>query len=317
MTDKLPPGFQSHPMRCLVDIVHRVAGNDVPVFITGETGCGKEILCDMLHAASGRAGECVKINCAALPADLVEAELFGSMRGSYTGSNGDKVGLFRQAENGTLFLDEISEMPIAAQGKLLRVLQDKRVRPVGGVHKETYQATCRIVASSNMEHEKAIRLGKFREDLFYRISAVTLHVPALKDRRDDIIPLANVFLRKYRISESKGLELSPEAELFLKARAWPGNVRQLENAVRRAILFCDGPAVSVPDFGLGDDHSYSVQDMTPIQVAEMNEIAHALFCSGGNKLKAAKKLGIGRQTLYNKIALYGLKPKEQHACLAS
>src|ERR1700740_419108 len=176
-------------MRGAMRAVRRLAASDVSILITGESGTGKEVIADMIHASSARAsGPHIKINCAALPRELIESELFGSVKGAFTGANQDREGLFRQAEGGTLLLDELSEMPIDTQSKLLRVLQEKEVRPVGG--RTSYKTDCRLIAATNRKVEEAIRDGKLREDLFYRISAVSVHLPPLRERREDILPLA-------------------------------------------------------------------------------------------------------------------------------
>src|SRR6267154_812908 len=174
----------------------RLAPSDVSILITGESGSGKEVIADLIHALSPRSkARIIKINCAALPRELIESESFGSVKGAFTGAHTDREGLFRQAEDGTLFLDEISEMPVDTQSKLLRVLQDQEVRPVGG--KTAYKTNCRIVAATNRKPEEAIRDGKLREDLFYRISAISVYLPPLRERREDILPLANAFLKRF------------------------------------------------------------------------------------------------------------------------
>ena len=196
MSGTASPIFQSPAMREVVRTVERIAPSDVAVLITGESGTGKEVIADLIHAFSPRSkGKIIKINCAALPRELIESELFGSVKGAFTGAHTDREGLFRQAEGGTLLLDEISEMPIDTQSKLLRVLQDQEVRPVGG--KTSYKTNCRLVASTNRKTDEAISQGKLREDLFYRISAISVHLPPLRERREDIMPLANRFLKRF------------------------------------------------------------------------------------------------------------------------
>src|SRR6266404_648232 len=196
MSGGTAPIFQSHAMQTVVRTVERVAPSDVSILITGESGTGKEVIADLIHAMSPRSkSRIIKINCAALPRELIESELFGSVKGAFTGAHSDREGLFRQAEGGTLFLDEISEMPIDTQSKLLRVLQDQEVRPVGG--KVSYKTNCRIVAATNRKTEEAIKDGKLREDLFYRISAISVYLPPLRERREDIMPLANTFLKRF------------------------------------------------------------------------------------------------------------------------
>ena len=196
MSGSSAPVFQSPAMQNVVRTVERVAPADVTILITGESGTGKEVIADLIHNLSPRSkNKIVKVNCAALPRELIESELFGSVKGAFTGAHTDRDGLFRQAEGGTLFLDEISEMPIDTQSKLLRVLQDQKVRPVGG--KTDYQTNCRIIAATNRKPEDAIKDGKLREDLFYRISAISVYLPPLRERREDILPLANAFLKRF------------------------------------------------------------------------------------------------------------------------
>src|SRR5881296_3674932 len=196
MSGDSSPIFQCSQMKAVMRTVERIAPSDVSVLITGESGTGKEVIADLIHTLSPRnKGPFIKINCAALPRELIESELFGSVKGAFTGSQGDREGLFRQAEGGTLLLDELSEMPIDTQSKLLRVLQEKEVRPVGG--RTTYKTDCRILASTNRRVEDAIKEGKLREDLYYRISAISIHLPPLRERRDDILPLARAFLKRF------------------------------------------------------------------------------------------------------------------------
>src|SRR5271154_2445727 len=211
MSGAASPIFRSAAMQQVVRTVERIAAADVTVLITGESGTGKEVIADLVHALSPRnKNKIIKINCAALPRELIESELFGSVKGAFTGAISDRDGLFRQAEGGTLFLDEISEMPIDTQSKLLRVLQDQEVRPVGS--KTSYKTNCRIVAATNRAPEEAIADGKLREDLFYRISALSVYLPPLRERRDDIIPLANSFLRRYAAQANRTLRgFTPQA----------------------------------------------------------------------------------------------------------
>src|ERR1700759_4421986 len=233
------PIFQSTALQSVVRTIERVAPSDVAILITGERGSGKEVIADLIHSLSSRAkNRIIKVNCAALPRELIESELFGSKKGAFTGATTDREGLFRQAEGGTLFLDEISEMPIDTQSKLLRVLQDQEVRPVGG--KVTYKTNCRLVAATNRKPEDAIKDGKMREDLFYRISAISVHLPPLRDRREDIMPLANSFLKRFVAQANRPISgFSPEAAERLTGFDWPGNVRQLQNEIQRAVLLCE------------------------------------------------------------------------------
>src|SRR5882762_5107323 len=232
MSGGTTPIFQSQAMVTVVRTIERVAPSDVSILITGESGTGKEVIADLIHALSGRrSGPLVKINCAALPRELIESELFGSVKGAYTGAHADREGLFRQAEGGTLFLDEISEMPVDTQSKLLRVLQDQEVRPVGG--KTSYKTNCRLLAATNRKPEDAIKDGKLREDLFYRISAISVHLPPLRERREDIMPLANAFLKKFASQANRSIKgFTPAAIERLASFDWPGNVRQLQNEIQ-------------------------------------------------------------------------------------
>jgi transcriptional regulator with PAS, ATPase and Fis domain len=313
MSGSVPPIFQSSVMQTVVRTVERVAPSDVSILITGESGTGKEVISDLIHALSPRSkSRIIKINCAALPRELIESELFGSVKGAFTGAHSDREGLFRQAEGGTLFLDEISEMPIDTQSKLLRVLQDQEVRPVGG--KTSYKTNCRIVAATNRKTEEAIQDGKLREDLFYRISAISVHLPPLRERREDIMPLANSFLTRFAAQANRMLKgFTPEAAERLTSFDWPGNVRQLQNEVQRAVLLCDdkrndidSPDLSVTKVRTSNDESPDT-NFTLLEGVERNAIVQMLKETGGNKLETAKRLGIGRQTLYNKIKAYGIR----------
>ncbi len=308
MSGGTSPIFQSPAMKSVVRTVERVAPSDVSILITGESGTGKEVITDLIHGMSPRAkGPCVKINCAALPRELIESELFGHMKGSFTGATADKEGLFEQAEGGTLMLDELSEMPIDTQSKLLRVLQEKETRRIGG--KTNYKIDCRVIAATNRKPDEAIRDGKLREDLFYRISAITVHLPPLRERRDDILPLARAFL--HRFSNQAGRTITgydTKAEDLITRYEWPGNVRQLINEVQRAVLMTEGSVIEPGDLSITaavncpDDES-----LTLMEAMERNTIVQMLKETGGNKLETAKRLGIGRQTLYNKIKAYDIE----------
>jgi len=236
------------------------------------------------------------------------------VKGAFTGAHADREGLFRQAEGGTLLLDEISEMPVDTQSKLLRVLQDQEVRPVGG--KTSYKTNCRILASTNRRPEVAIKEGKLREDLFYRISAIAIHLPPLRERRDDILPLANAFLKRFAAQANRNiLGLKADAIERLTAFDWPGNVRQLQNEIQRAVLLCEGGEISTADLSITNARTSIAMpvdeeldtNFTLLEGVERNVIIQTLKAAEGNKLEAAKRLGIGRQTLYNKIKAYGIE----------
>ncbi|HWI56474.1 MAG TPA: sigma-54 dependent transcriptional regulator, partial [Bacillota bacterium] len=305
------PVFQSAAMREVVRTIERIAPSDVAVLITGESGTGKEVIADLVHAFSPRSkGRIIKINCAALPRELIESELFGSVKGAFTGAHSDREGLFRQAEGGTLFLDEISEMPVDTQSKLLRVLQDQEVRPVGG--KVAYKTNCRIVAATNRRPEEAIQEGKLRQDLFYRISAISVFLPPLRERREDIMPLTNAFLKRFAAQANRIIKgFTPAAVERITGFEWPGNVRQLQNEVQRAVLLCEGEEIDAADLSIskakmGGDESQDT-NFTLLEGVERNAIIQMLKETGGNKLETARRLGIGRQTLYNKIKAYGIE----------
>ena len=311
MSGGAAPIFQSPVMQNVVRTVERVAPSDVSILITGESGTGKEIIADLIHAMSPRSkGKIIKINCAALPRELIESELFGSVKGAFTGAHSDREGLFRQAEGGTLFLDEISEMPIDTQSKLLRVLQDQEVRPVGG--KVSYKTNCRIVAATNRQTDDAIKQGKLREDLFYRISAISVHLSPLRERREDVMALANAFLKRFVAQSNRPIRgFTPSAVERLTGFDWPGNVRQLQNEIQRAVLLCETSEIDSSDLSITNVKSEVDQSMdtnfTLLEGVERNAIVQMLKETGGNKLETAKRLGIGRQTLYNKIKAYGIE----------
>ena len=318
MSGGAAPVFQSPAMKTVVRLVERVAPADVAVLITGESGTGKEVIADLLHALSPRnKGPLIKINCAALPRELIESELFGSVKGAYTGSQADRDGLFRQAEGGTLLLDELSEMPIDTQSKLLRVLQERTVRPVGG--RTVFKADCRIIASTNRIPEEAMKLGKLREDLYYRISAINVYLPPLRERHEDILPLANSFLKRFAAQANRVITgFSPAAAEVLRRFDWPGNVRQLQNEVQRAVLMSEGKVIEAHDLAINHSSAPVVDDqatanLTLMEAMERNTIVQILRETHNNKLETAKRLGIGRQTLYNKIKNYCIEAGQPSA----
>ena len=311
MSGGAAPVFQSAAMKNVVRTIERVAPSDVSILITGESGTGKEVIADLIHSLSPRSkGPNIKVNCAALPRELIESELFGSTKGAFTGAQADRDGLFRQAEGGTLMLDELSEMPIDTQSKLLRVLQEKEVRPVGG--KNSYKIDCRVIAATNRVPQDAIKDGKLREDLFYRISAISVFLPPLRDRREDIVPLASAFLKRFAAQANRVIAgFSPEAAEMIHRYDWPGNVRQLQNEVQRAVLMSEGKVIEEGDLAIQSVETPAAQaatsNLTLMEAMERNTIVQMLKDTRGNKLETAKRLGIGRQTLYNKIKGYGIE----------
>jgi DNA-binding NtrC family response regulator len=309
MSGGASPIFQSPKMKEIVRQVERIAPSDVSVLITGESGTGKEVIADLIHTLSPRAkGPFVKINCAALPRELIESELFGSVKGAFTGAQADREGLFRQAEGGTLLLDELAEMPVDTQTKLLRVLQEREFRPVGG--RQSFRTNVRLIASTNLEVDVAFRQGKLRQDLYYRINTIPLHLPPLAERVDDIIPLATSFLKRYVAQAGRNISgFTPAAQEKLKSFDWPGNVRQLQNEIQRAVLMTDGTMVDVGDLSIADqtDANGDNTSLTLLEGIERQTIVSMLKETNGNKLETAKRLGIGRQTLYNKIKAYNIE----------
>ncbi len=303
----------SSAMRRVHDTVARVADGDTSVLIHGETGTGKELIARSIHAASRRkAGPFVAINCAAVPATLLESELFGHARGAFTDAKTERAGLFVQANGGTLFLDEIAEMPLAMQPKLLRALQERKVRPVGSNEEVPFDA--RLVAATNRDLEEEIAEKRFREDLFYRVNVVRIDLPPLRERSSDILEIAAYFLK--RLAERTGkspLSLSTEAAQKLVAYSWPGNVRELENCMERAMAFAQFDQVTVDD--LPEKVSHYVPEQFALTANEPNEIMsiaqverryieRVLALLGGNKTRAAQVLGIDRRTLHRKVDLW-------------
>jgi two-component system response regulator HydG len=302
---------QSAGMQRALDLARRVAQVDSTVLITGESGVGKERVARFIHDESARtAGPFVAINCGAVPETLLESELFGHAKGSFTGATQDRPGLFEAANNGTLLLDEIGEVPPAMQVKLLRVLQEREVRRVG--ENKPRAVNVRVLAATNRDLVEEIRAARFRQDLYYRLRVVELRLPALRERRDDILPLARTFLvTAGERSGRKGLSLSPAAAQQLLRHDWPGNVRELENAVERATVLATRDRIEVED--LPDEiraiaaRSGGASPCTLAEV-ERKHIQAVLAGSDGNRAKAAATLGIGTATLYRKLKEYGTDP---------
>jgi two-component system NtrC family response regulator len=302
--------------------VGRVAPSDTTVLITGETGTGKEVVSHLIHQGSPRAGKpFVAINCAALPEQLLESELFGHEKGAFTGAVAAKVGKLEQAAGGTLFLDEIGEMSPLVQAKLLRVLQEREFQRLGGAR--TLRADVRLIAATNRDLQAAIGRGEFREDLFYRLAVFEIALPPLRDRREDILPLAESFLEELGPTLGRpAAGISRDARDWLLAYAWPGNIRELHNAVERAILLCDGGLITrehlpaalsrpgEPRSGNGNGWLDPAAPLPPggvdLDDVERGFVAKALDQSRGNKSKAARLLGLTRAQLYSRIDKYGL-----------
>ena len=307
--------------RALLEIgktLARVAPSDTRVLITGESGTGKEVIARLVHAYSGRRGPFVAVNCAALVETLLESELFGHERGAFTGAHAAKPGKFEQAAEGTLFLDEVGELPPTMQAKLLRVLQESAFERVGGTRTLTTRA--RIVAATNRDLLAEVAAGRFREDLLYRLAVITLHIPPLRERREDILPLARHLLaRACRRLGHATVMLAPDAEARLQARDWPGNVRELDNVLARALLHARGPMLTAdlldapvtapPDAAPPDAFRDPSGRLYSLDELEAMQVANALHETSGHKGRACAILGISRPALERKLDRYGLRPR--------
>lgn len=305
-------------MRRLLDSIDRVAGRDVTVLVTGETGTGKELVGSLIHAQSKRAAApLVRFNCAAIPEELADAELFGHARGAFTGAQQSRRGFFAQADGGTLVLDEVGELPAGVQAKLLRAIQEGEIQPVGSGRIE--KVDVRIVATTNRNLAEEARAGRFREDLYYRLAVVELTVPPLRERREDIPALAEEFARRYGDKFSlDDVRLSPGLVGLLENADWPGNVRQLENAIARMVALSAGGVLDTDAW----QGAPSTRDQPPgadeplpdgpslreqVEAFERNLILRALTGARGNQSEAARRLGMSRPTLIDKIKKYGLQ----------
>ncbi|MFN2531334.1 MAG: sigma-54-dependent transcriptional regulator [Pyrinomonadaceae bacterium] len=290
--------------------VGRVASTNLPVLLTGESGTGKEVVASALHGRSARAGEpFVAVNCGAIPAELIESELFGHVKGAFTGADRDRCGLWEEADGGTVFLDEITETTPAFQVKLLRALQEGEIRRVGS--NRTQQVDVRVIAASNRDVEAEVKGGRFRQDLFYRLNAVSIVLPPLRDRREDILPLAKSFAEQvYAVNPT--VTFAPEALAVLERYPWPGNIRELENAVVRAAAMCDGTirASDLPERVRNhhteqSDNSREAQEQQAREPKEWSSlaevegryVARVLEHTRGNKQAAARLLGVDRKTV--------------------
>lgn len=299
----------SAAMRGVLDLARRAARTDATVLVTGESGVGKGALARWIHARSARRdGPLVHVNCAALPAQLIEAELFGVRRGAFTDARESRDGLFVEASGGTLFLDEIADLPLEAQAKLLTVLESGRVRPIGGTAEVPIDV--RLVAATNRGLDEAIRAGRFRSDLLFRINVVPIEVPPLRARPEDIPPLVHAFLVRAARRGQAPLGIAAEAMRWLCAQEWPGNVRELANAIERAVALTEHDAIVLDDvrrdlpaparleLDLGD----AAQRHLPLAAVELAYIKQVIAELGGNMAHAARVLGIDRRTLYRKLA---------------
>jgi len=306
------PGIQR-----VMETIASVADTDANVLIIGESGTGKELIANALHERSGRRdGPWIKINCAALPKDLIESELFGHTKGSFTGATTEKVGLLEEAHKGSLLLDEITEMPIDLQAKLLRVLEDRVVRRLGGA--KSIPVDFRLVSSTNRSPEQAVKEGALRQDLYFRINTVTIGVPPLRERREDLPMLVRAFLERYRAKHQRAIDaIEPEAYRRLLGYGWPGNVRELQHALERAVLVARSREITLADLpeslqhgggegGLAGAIAPSEVPAGSLEEIERASILKALDATRWNKQAAAALLGLRRPTLYSKMRKHNI-----------
>lgn len=300
---------KSLAMNEIYALIRKIASNRSNVLITGESGTGKEVVARTIHVSGARGGKpFVPINCTAMPEGLLESELFGHVRGAFTGAHGNKKGLFEAANGGTLFLDEIGDMSPALQGKLLRVLQDQEIRPVGG--NEAIKVDVRLLAATNRDLRADIAEGRFREDLYYRLNVIPVHIPPLRERPEDIAPLARAFVE--RQSEGRPRTLSENAIRKLARAPWAGNARELENCIERSLALSDGDEIHAADILIPDDPAHGdgtleeaiaqlarQRGMTLSELGDLY-VESVLEATGGRKSEAARILGVNRRTLYRR-----------------
>ncbi len=298
----------------LHEVLRRVAPTDSRVLITGESGTGKELVAETLHVNSPRRdARFVAINCGAIPKDLQESELFGYVRGAFTGADRDKIGLLESADRGTVFLDEVGEMSAETQVKLLRFLEKGEIAPVGSPKARVVHV--RVIAATNRDLAEAVRDHSFREDLYYRLKVISIHLPPLRERREDIPLLAEALLKELGAKFSSGVKrISKDAIQALSLYDWPGNVRELKNVIERALIFADGDSIELEHLpeevfsrrSTASDNTYP-DGTRPLDEIETNYIIEVLERNGGNKLLTAKQLNIATTTLYRKLRMYGIE----------
>ncbi|UEX77363.1 PEP-CTERM-box response regulator transcription factor [Sediminicurvatus halobius] len=290
-------------------LVERVASSDATVLLLGESGTGKELLAQAVHRLSGRKNRrMVAINCASIPENLLESELFGFEKGAFTGATRQTIGKIEYADGGTLFLDEIGDLPLSLQAKLLRFLQERVIERLGA--RGEIPVDVRVVCATNQDLHAMMRAGDFREDLYYRLSEISVEVPSLRDRDGDAALLAHAFLRRYAERDKRPLRgFSADALAAIRGYSWPGNVRELENVIRRAVIMADGAEVTAADLGLDVD----MEEVEPLKLREVRDraerrtVSRALGLANGNLVRASELLGVSRPTLYSLLNKYGLR----------
>lgn len=303
----------SAKMKNIIETVEQVAPTRTTVLITGESGTGKELVAQAIHQCSGRTGKFVPVHCSALPDNLIESELFGHERGAFTGAVEMRKGRFELAEGGTIFLDEIGEIPLHIQVKLLRVLENRAFERIGG--SETIITDARVVAATNRDLKKMVEEGTFREDLFYRLDVVSLEIPPLRERKEDIPLLVKHYLDVFNKENGKDIGITETAMASLCAYAWPGNIRELRNCVERMVVLCRGKMIDLENVPVdiregvtpGIAKTVLSQPSCDLECNEKMLIERALNECGGNRTQAAEKLGISRRTLHRKLHTYNLE----------
>jgi DNA-binding NtrC family response regulator len=297
---------ESAAMRPVLEMMDRVAPSDASILITGEHGTGKEVAARWIHAASSRAEKSlVIVNVGGLSEGVFESELFGHVKGAFTDAKADRPGRFELADGGTLFLDEIANITMQQQARLLRVLQTGETERVGSA--QTRRVDVRFIAATNADLRAEVQAGRFREDLLFRLNTIEIRLPPLRDRAEDILPLAQYFLSRYNVRYRKGIAgFSDDAVLALRRYAWPGNVRELDHAVERAVLLARGDQIQAVDLALGAAASGGPAEPQTLDELEKDTIRRALARCGGNVSLAAKELGVSRSALYRRIQRYGL-----------
>ncbi|MCQ2239916.1 MAG: sigma-54 dependent transcriptional regulator [Bacteroidaceae bacterium] len=286
--------------------LERVAPTDANVLITGENGTGKDVLAREIHATSSRRHQpMVCVDAGAITESLFESELFGHVKGAFTDAHTDHMGKFEQANGGTLFLDEIGNIPLHLQAKLLRVIQNRTVTRVGS--EKQIAIDIRLICATNMDLEKMVREGRFRQDLLYRINTVRMHLPALRDRAGDILPLAEIFLKKYAVKYRREADaIAADAARALTSHAWSGNIRELQNVIEKAVILSEGKTLKLADLSLNDSSRSTTSAGQTLEEAEEKTIRDTMVRCNGNLSMVAKELGISRPTLYSKLKKYDI-----------